>query len=232
MNNENNTVDAEIVEDYMLGDQAFEDNVQKVPVQIALDVSGSMSGVAIKHLEQGLNYFWEALKNTPDALKSVELSVICYNHEIVSESNFCSVADFKVPSLNASGGTNTSAALNRALENVKNRKAYHKSEGNGLKQPWIVLISDGYGGDVTAVAEEIRLLKENRKLTFFSVGIGSDAPLGDMAKFGHVISLEESKNIGKFFEWLSASLDSVSGAVAGDGTNVTNPTNTYMKLIA
>jgi len=232
MKNENNVMDAEIVEDYMLGDQDFEENLQKVPVTIAFDVSGSMSGAAIRALEQGAQNFIEALKNSPEAHKSVELSFICYNHTIVSESEFCSVDEFKMPSFNASGGTNTSDALHLALNKVKDRKAYHKSQGSGIKQPWIVLISDGYGGDVTKVAEEIRLMRENRKLTFFSLGIGKDAPLGDMAKFGHVISLEESKHIGKFFEWLSASLESVSGAAVGGDVNIKNPDSLYLKLTA
>lgn len=232
MENENNTMNAEIVEDYILGDQDFEENVQKVPVIILCDVSSSMHGAAIRALAEGAKNFIEEVKKSPEAHKSVDLSFICYNHAIVSESNFCSVDEFKMPNFNASGGTNTSNALYLALDKVKARKAHHRSKGNGIKQPWIVLISDGYGGNITQVAEEIRLMKENRKLTFFSLGIGKNAPLGDMAKFGPVIGLAESTHIGKFFEWLSGSLESVSSGAVGENVNLKKPDSLYMQITA
>lgn len=227
-------IDTQVIDknDYMVGDQDFADNCEKIPVIILLDTSYSMDGQPIKDLKKGTEYFIKEINELKDTSKSIDLSVVTYNQKIVQDISFRPVDKYNLPEFIASGGTNTTKAVRYALDKAEDRKLFYKNDGQGYKQPWIVLMSDGFGGDVTQISEEVRRLRENQKLTFFSIGIGKNAPLGDMAKFGTVISVEETKNISKFFQWLSQSLDCVTQAAAGQAVAIEKPDDLYMKIVA
>jgi uncharacterized protein YegL len=227
-------IDAQVIDtnDYVFGEQDFASNVDRVPIIIALDISYSMKNKPILQLSTAAANFLEEVKNISDTSKYMDICFITYNDEIVHDGEFASVRECKVPNLVASGGTNTSKAIRLALDKAENIKSYYKKEGYGYKQPWIVHISDGYGGEVEEVAKEVRTLQENDKLTFFSIGIGSSAPLTDMKKFGHVFKLEDTNHISKAFEWLSQSLAVIGNSRTGQKVNIPAPEQLYLQVIA
>lgn len=228
------TIDTQVIDtnDYIFGEQDFASNVDRVSVIIVLDASYSMIGDPIQHLSTAAANFIEEVKNISDTSKYIDISFIIYNDGIVYDGEFEPVHDCKLPRLVASGGTNTAQAIKLALDKAEDRKVYYKKEGYGYKQPWIVHISDGYGGDVDDVARKALTLQENGKLTFFSIGIGNSAPLSDMKKFGHVFKLEDTKHISKAFEWLSQSLGVISNSTQGQKVNLPAPDQLYLQVIA
>jgi uncharacterized protein YegL len=117
------------------------------------------------------------------------------------------------------------SAIEQGLELVQRRKETYKANGISYYRPWIFLITDG--GPTDSVTRASALIKEGeskKSFMFYAVGVEG-------------ANIENLKNISvrdpvklqglrfrDLFQWLSASLSSVSRSQPGQAVELTNPT--------
>lgn len=199
----------------------------RVPVCLCLDTSGSMGGMPIDELNEGVRLFYEAIREDETALYSAEVSVITFGGYAQCIVDFASLeVQPNAPTLTANGMTPMGEAVNMGLDLLEQRKGEYKDRGVDYYQPWLVLMTDGEPNDDSA--ELSRAINRTvdavnqRKLTVFPIGIGSDADMDVLAKFSPKrppLKLQGLK-FREFFAWLSKSVSKTSQSTPGESVKL------------
>lgn len=192
----------------------------RVPVCLCLDVSGSMSGEKISELNQGINLFYNAIKDDEVALYSAEISIVTFGTTASCVRDFSSLElQPNAPHLVAWGPTPMGEAINLAIDLLEKRKNEYKEKGVDYYQPWLVLMTDGEPTDnISEAVSKVVNLVNNKKLTVFPIGIGRDANMTTLASFSPnraPLRLQGLK-FKEFFAWLSQSVSRVSQSTPGE----------------
>jgi von willebrand factor type A domain protein len=192
----------------------------RVPVCLCLDVSGSMSGEKISELNQGINLFYNAIKDDEVALYSAEISIVTFGTTASCVRDFSSLElQPNAPHLIAWGSTPMGEAVNLAIDLLEKRKNEYKEKGVDYYQPWLVLMTDGEPTDnISEAVSKVVNLVNNKKLTVFPIGIGRDANMTTLASFSPnraPLRLQGLK-FKEFFAWLSQSVSRVSQSTPGE----------------
>ena len=192
----------------------------RVPVCLCLDVSGSMSGEKISELNQGINLFYNAIRDDEVALYSAEISIVTFGTTASCVRDFSSLElQPNAPHLIAWGPTPMGEAVNLAIDLLEKRKNEYKEKGVDYYQPWLVLMTDGEPTDnISEAVSKVVNLVNNKKLTVFPIGIGRDANMTTLASFSPnraPLRLQGLK-FKEFFTWLSQSVSRVSQSTPGE----------------
>ena len=188
----------------------------RCPVVLLLDTSKSMAGQPIKELEAALCQFITEVKDDVAAATSVELCIVTLDENATVQLPFTAAIDLSPNrlGLKAAGGTFTGRALERAIEQIENRRAQYAENGIFSFAPWLVLMTDGKPGDNwQAPANKLLAMADKLRMQYIGLAMGEKANLeilGQMLpphpgplKLSHV-------RFKEFFRWLSDSLSAVS----------------------
>lgn len=214
------------LEQVPFGNVGFADNPEpRCPCILLLDTSGSMSGAKIAQLNAGLPHFAEQLKSDSMASKRVEVAIITFG-PVNTIQTFVTADSFIAPSLNTTGDTPMGAAIQSAIQLLKERKTAYRENGIAFYRPWIFLITDGGPTDMNAIPAAIAAVHEGEKaksFMFYAVGV-DDA---DFVQLGKIATREPLKLQGlsfrELFAWLSNSLSAVSRSQPGEAVPLENP---------
>ena len=191
----------------------------RCPVVLLLDTSGSMECGPIDQLNQGIKTFKQAVLQDAKASLRVEIAIVSFNSSVKVTQEFVSVDNFSPPELTTSGTTSMGAGIEIALEMAENRKAFLKKQGNAYYKPWIFMITDGAPTDDWQIAADlVHQAVENRKLSFFAVGVrGADMNVLRQIAHPHTppVMLDGLK-FNELFVWLSKSMVRVSTSKIGE----------------
>lgn len=195
----------------------------RCPCVLLLDTSGSMDGEPISELNAGLRVFKDNLFKDEVALMRVEISIITFGPVNIVQ-DFITANDFTAPALDASGLTPMGEAINCALDNINERKKVYKKNGISYYRPWIFLITDGEpNDDWKESARRIKEAEENKKLSFFAVGV-KDANMDILSQISVREPLKlQGLNFRDMFVWLSSSLSNVSHSKPDDQLLLQSP---------
>jgi uncharacterized protein YegL len=184
-----------------------------------VDTSGSMTGDPIESLNKGLNRFKAEVCENKQTKDILDVAIIEFNsnHSVVQE--FVPVEYMDEVNLTTTGTTMMSPAINRALDMVDERSRFYRRSGTEPYKPWVILITDGEpdsDDDISAVAQRIKNMEDNGKVSFRSLGVE-----GYNSKILHELSGEKViKLIGidftSFFDWVNKSMRSVSQSSPGE----------------
>lgn len=199
----------------------------RVPVCLCLDTSGSMCGMPIDELNEGVRLFYEAIREDETALYSAEVSVVTFGGNAQCIADFASLeVQPNAPTLTADGMTPMGEAVNMGLDLLEQRKDEYKDRGVDYYQPWLVLMTDGApNGDSAELSRAINRtvdLVNQKKLTVFPIGIGSDADMNVLAQFSPKrppLKLQGLK-FREFFAWLSKSVSKTSQSTPGESVKL------------
>ena len=199
----------------------------RVPVCLCLDTSGSMGGMPIDELNEGVRLFYEAIREDETALYSAEVSIVTFGGNAQCIADFASLeVQPNAPMLTANGMTPMGEAVNMSLDLLEQRKDEYKDRGVDYYQPWLVLMTDGApNGESSELSRAINRtvdLVNQKKLTVFPIGIGPDADMDVLAQFSPKrppLKLQGLR-FREFFAWLSKSVSKTSQSTPGESVKL------------
>lgn len=197
--------------------------IARIPICLCLDVSQSMEGEPINELNAGVELFYEAIKEDEIALYSAEIAVVTFGNQARCEVDFANLdIQPELPIFRANGSTPMGEAVNLALDMLEQRKEEYKEAGVDYYQPWLVLMTDGEPNGnpeelSRAISRTTRMI-EDRKLTIFPIGIGSNADMRILNRFSPKRSALKLQGLKfkEFFQWLSQSVSKTSQSTPGE----------------
>lgn len=187
----------------------------RCPCLLLLDVSTSMNGRAIQELNDGLASFREELVSDSLAMQRVDVGIVTFGPAQV-HTPFTTAGAFIAPTLHANGDTPIGEAIRLGLNMLEQRKAEYRNAGIVHYRPWVFMITDGAPTDewMTAAAA-IRESEASKKLAFFAVGVaGARMDILSQISVRQPLKLDGMK-FRELFQWLSASMKSVSQSTPG-----------------
>ena len=182
-----------------------------------LDTSASMGGAPIRNLNDGLNRFKLEVSENKQTRDILEVAIVEFNSNYQVVQEFVPVEYMDTVNLIATGGTTMSPAIRKALEMVNERSRFYRRSGSEPYKPWVILISDGApGDDITDVAQEIKAMEENGKVSFRSLGVEGYDPKTLHQLSGPKVMKLEGTDFSSFFKWINKSMRSVSQSSPGE----------------
>ena len=196
----------------------------RVPICIALDVSGSMDGKKIDELNRGVNIFLKTIFEDEITRYSADIAILTFGGTVEKVLDFGDVEDMKLPTFRAGGGTPMGEATLEALDMLEDRKKQYKKNAVTYWQPWLVLMTDGAATDgehalpdkVAIAAEKTCNLIKNNKLNLFTIII-EPGTSDELEKFCGKLAPLDGVKFEEFFVWLSQSVAVVSESSPGTG---------------
>lgn len=206
------------------GSDDFANNPEsRCPCMLLLDTSGSMGGMPIQQLNEGVQTLKNELVQDALASKRVEVAMITFGPAKL-ECDFQTVDNFYPKHLTANGDTPIGAAITMGINLVNKRKQIYKENGVGYYKPWIILITDG--GPTDNWAHAAQLIKDgesNNSFAFFAIGV-EGANFDVLSKLSTRTPLKlRGLMFREFFLWLSSSMKMVSSKNPGSSINMLPP---------
>ena len=203
------------------------------PVLLLCDTSDSMTGVPIRNLVASVNRFAADITRTQDVGELVDVSVVGFNDKPYLVQDWRPANEMQPLELQAGGMTNLSAALEFSIAKLKERgHLYHKT-GIDVKMPYLILITDGYGGDVTEVAKIIKQRTEERKMQLWILAVKGydEKTVAVLSEGKRVFELvyEDGYDFSEFFNFMTVSIKAVSQSAPGERIKVSDEDNPLKK---
>lgn len=183
---------------------------------LLLDTSGSMAGTAISELNSGLNRFKTEVCEDKTARDVLDIAIVEFNTNFNVIQDFVPIEYMQPVNLYANGGTNMAPAIEKAITMVDERSRFYRRTGSNPYKPWIVMVSDGFGGDISGVAEKIKTMEKDEKLNFFSLGVEGYDPKTLHELSGKKVMKLTGYDFASFFNWINKSMRSVSRSSPGE----------------
>ncbi|GAP40234.1 vWA domain-containing protein [Flexilinea flocculi] len=177
---------------------------------LLLDISGSMAGEPIRELNEGLNKFKSDVCQDKATQDLLDIAIVVFNDLPRVEQEFVPVGFMKPVNLAAGGGTEMAPAITQAIEMVNERSRFYRRSGTQPYKPWIIMISDGYGGNVDQIANTIHDMEKKGKLKFFSLGVEGYDPKVLHQLSGEKVMKLKGYDFTGFFDWIHKSMRSIS----------------------
>jgi len=213
----------------------IENPTARVPIVLCLDCSPSMSGkvewgassnlngIPIDELNEGVQMFFNSIRNDEIAKMSAEISIVAFSSIVEKILDFDYIENILTPTLELEmkiGGTSIGKAVKKSIEILEQRKKEYSDAGVDYYQPWLVILTDGAPTDDThiEISKNISVLVNEKKLTIFPIAIGDDADLSTLKMFSpkRAPLKLNGLNFKEFFEWLSQSVSRVSASIPGE----------------
>lgn len=195
--------------------------MRRLPVYLLLDTSGSMSGEPIEAVKNGVQVMISSLRQNPQAIETAFISIITFDSSAQQIIPLTDLASFQMVDLKASGVTALGDGLKLLSNKIDTEVTKTTPEQKGDWKPLVFIMTDGIPTDNW----QSGLAEFKKRKTAFTVACaaGSGADTSILKQITeNVVSLDtaDSASIGKFFQWVSASIGISSSKVEDSGKEV------------
>lgn len=195
--------------------------MRRLPVYLLLDTSGSMSGEPIEAVKNGVQVMISSLRQNPQAIETAFISVITFDSVAQQIIPLTDLASFQMVDIKATGVTALGEALNLVSNKIDNEVAKTTMEQKGDWKPLVFIMTDGIPTDNWQSG--LNEFKQRKTAYTVACAAGSGADTSILKQITeNVVSLDtaDSASIGKFFQWVTASIGVSSTKVEDSGKDV------------
>ncbi|MGQ7854959.1 vWA domain-containing protein [Pedobacter sp. WC2501] len=195
--------------------------MRRLPVYLLLDTSGSMSGEPIEAVKNGVQVMISALRQNPQAIETAFISIITFDSVAQQIIPLTDLASFQMVDLRATGTTALGEALKLVANRIDNEVAKTTTEQKGDWKPLVFIMTDGIPTDDWLPGQNEFKQRKTAFTVACAAGAGADtAILKQITE--NVVSLDtaDSASIGKFFQWVTASIGVTSTRVEDGGKEI------------
>ena len=196
--------------------------MRRLPVYLLLDTSGSMSGEPIEAVKNGVQIMISSLRQNPQAIETAFLSVITFDTTAQQIIPLTDLASFQMVDIKATGVTALGEALKLVAHKIDTEVQKTTTEQKGDWKPLVFIMTDGIPTDNWQSG--LNEFKKSKVAFTVACAAGSGADADILKQITeNVVSLDtaDSASIGKFFQWVTASIGVSSTKVEDSGKEVT-----------
>lgn len=195
--------------------------MRRLPVYLLLDTSGSMSGEPIEAVKNGVQVMISSLRQNPQAIETAFISVITFDSVAQQIIPLTDLASFQMVDIKATGVTALGEALNLVSNKIDDEVAKTTMEQKGDWKPLVFIMTDGIPTDNWQSGLNEFKQRKTAYTVACAAGCGADTSILKQIT-ENVVSLDtaDSASIGKFFQWVTASIGVSSTKVEDSGKDV------------
>ena len=196
--------------------------MRQLPVYLLLDTSGSMTGEPIEAVKNGVQMMVHSLRQNPQAIETAFVSIITFDSEAKQLIPLTDLASFQTIDLKAAGTTALGAALSLLADKLENEVTKTTLEQKGDWKPIVFIMTDGVPtDDWQAGFQKLKAVKKGLIVGCAAGNNADDKVLKEIADQVVRLSNTDADSIGKFFQWVSASIATTSTKVEETGIDLT-----------
>jgi len=196
--------------------------MRRLPVYLLLDTSGSMTGEPIEAVKNGVQMMVHSLRQNPQAIETAFVSIITFDSEAKQLIPLTDLASFQTVDLKAAGTTALGAALSLLADKLENEVTKTTLEQKGDWKPIVFIMTDGVPtDDWQAGFQKLKSVKKGLIVGCAAGNNADDKVLKEIADQVVRLSNTDADSIGKFFQWVSASIATTSTKVEETGIDLT-----------
>lgn len=196
--------------------------MRRLPVYLLLDTSGSMTGEPIEAVKNGVQMMVHSLRQNPQAIETTFVSIITFDSDAKQLIPLTDLASFQTVDLKAAGTTALGAALSLLADKLENEVTKTTLEQKGDWKPIVFIMTDGVPtDDWQAGFQKLKAVKKGLIVGCAAGNNADDKVLKEIADQVVRLSNTDADSIGKFFQWVSASIATTSTKVEETGIDLT-----------
>ena len=196
--------------------------MRRLPVYLLLDTSGSMTGEPIEAVKNGVQMMVHSLRQNPQAIETAFVSIITFDSEAKQLIPLTDLASFQTIDLKAAGTTALGAALSLLADKLENEVTKTTLEQKGDWKPIVFIMTDGVPTDDWQTGfQKLKAVKKGLIVGCAAGNNADDKVLKEIADQVVRLSNTDADSIGKFFQWVSASIATTSTKVEETGIDLT-----------
>ena len=191
--------------------------MRRLPIYFLIDVSESMVGEQIQHVEDGIATIVKELKTDPTALETVFLSVIVFAGQARTLIPLQELVQFYPTRLPIGGGTSYGRGLVHLMNEMRRDVVRTTPEQKGDWKPIVFFFTDGVPTDETTESAFRQWNSDwgtSANLVAISLGMETDlALLRELSEHAFHFKSATAEEYRKFFRWVTASIKQSSASV-------------------
>jgi len=181
-----------------------------------------MTGEPIEAVKNGVQMMVHSLRQNPQAIETAFVSIITFDSEAKQLIPLTDLASFQTVDLKAAGTTALGAALSLLADKLENEVTKTTLEQKGDWKPIVFIMTDGVPtDDWQAGFQKLKSVKKGLIVGCAAGNNADDKVLKEIADQVVRLSNTDADSIGKFFQWVSASIATTSTKVEETGIDLT-----------